>query len=105
MSLKVFRTNEEWHSIIASWQASGKNRKSWCEEHNIPPTSFYTAYQRLFPQEQEDQALIRSSFSELETSPTSGIEFSYRGAHFKLPSQFDDVALLRLLKVLEQLPC
>jgi hypothetical protein len=105
MSPKTLRTKEEWLSIISSWQASGKNAKNWCSEHAIPLNSLYTAYRRLFPS--KGRPLTRSCFTEIKQAadPNIGIELNYRGAQVKLNSHFDEASLLRLLNVLERLPC
>lgn len=105
MTLKTFRTQQEWHTLIASWKASGKKAKSWCEEHSIHPNSFHTAYRRLFPP--QNPLIARTCFTELKqaTEPVPDIELTFKGAQLKLSSHFDEVTVLRLLKVLEQLSC
>lgn len=41
------RTPAQWQAIIKHWQASGKAVKIYCNEHQLPPSSFYAWKRRL----------------------------------------------------------
>ena len=44
---QVKRTDEEWMNLIHECRASGLSDKNWCEEHQIPVSSFYYQVRRL----------------------------------------------------------
>ena len=46
-SLRRTRSPAEWQAIIDTWQASGKPVSTYCEEHELPQSSFYAWKQRL----------------------------------------------------------
>lgn len=43
------RSNEEWTKIFNTYESTQQDRTTWCEEHNIPESSYRDAHYRLFP--------------------------------------------------------
>ena len=41
------RSNAEWMNLITECRQSGLSDSTWCDQHNIPPSSFYNAVSRL----------------------------------------------------------
>src|SRR5205823_4671443 len=105
----TLRSKDKWLKIIEAWKSSQKSIKCWCNENNIPDSSFRSAYNRLFPSEsshsQELPIFQRSCFQELEetTKSINGIELFFKGFTLKISQQFNESFLLNLLKVLEKL--
>ena len=102
------RSKDEWLKIINTWKASQKNITIWCQENNIPDSSFRSAYTRLFPSEsnpQELPILLRSCFQELiETiQPVNGIELCFKGITLRVSQKVDESVLLHILKIMEKL--
>ena len=44
---KVFRSNDEWLSLITACRSSGLSDRDWCRNKGIAPSSFYKAISRL----------------------------------------------------------
>lgn len=44
---KVFRSNDEWLSLITACRSSGLSDRDWCRNNGIAPSSFYNAISRL----------------------------------------------------------
>ena len=44
---KVFRSNDEWLSLITACRSSGLSDRDWCRNNGIAPSSFYKAISRL----------------------------------------------------------
>ena len=47
MPARVRRTDDEWMQLITECRQSGVADKLWCEQHDIPISSFYNAVVRL----------------------------------------------------------
>ena len=41
------RSNAEWMDLITECRQSGLSDSVWCDQHNIPKSSFYNAVTRL----------------------------------------------------------
>ena len=41
------RSDQEWFDLIMECRQSGLSDKTWCEEHDIPTSTFYNAVTRL----------------------------------------------------------
>lgn len=41
------RTEQEWMDLIHECRTSGLGDKDWCEQHDIPISTFYTKITRL----------------------------------------------------------
>ena len=41
------RSNDEWMNLITESRQSGLSDNVWCDQHNIPKSSFYNAVCRL----------------------------------------------------------
>lgn len=97
--------SQKWQKLIALFEASGKETAlAWCTEQNVGYNSFVTWRKRLknAPTPKNDQPI--PAFVELQDSPRphSGIEIHHHGLIFTLSKDFDEAALLRCIKVLEQ---
>ena len=47
MPARVRRTDDDWMQLITECRQSGVADKLWCEQHDIPISSFYNAVVRL----------------------------------------------------------
>ena len=45
--MKTIKTKEEWISVINECRASGLSARSWCRDHGISPSTFYSNVRRL----------------------------------------------------------
>ena len=94
-----------WKEKIEQWQASGKNASQWCREHEVPYNNFIYWKQRLLPKASPPQVVQKAPFIELveNLSHDSGIEIAVRGFKLSVSKNFDNITLMRCLKVLESL--
>ena len=46
-SRRPCRSKAEWMDLITECRQSGLSDSAWCDQHNIPPSSFYNAVSRL----------------------------------------------------------
>ena len=47
MTARLRRTDDDWMQLITECRQSGVSDKLWCEQHDIPASSFYNAVVRL----------------------------------------------------------
>ena len=99
----VYRSKELWQELIAAWEASNIPQKRWCKENAIPHTSFWSALRRF--KGKVSSPLNRLDFIKIPSQKTEGLQLSYKGLSINLSSDFDEIALKRFLKVVEQLAC
>lgn len=43
----TFRSDQEWLNLITECRQSGLSDHTWCEQHDVPSSSFYNAVSRL----------------------------------------------------------
>ena len=46
-SRRPIKSDTEWMNLITECRQSGLSDSAWCNQHNIPPSSFYNAVSRL----------------------------------------------------------
>ena len=99
---------KEWQDKIECWVTSGKSVKGWCRENNINKSKFYYWRRKLTEIQSSPLQKNETKIPFIEVLPDkphsrSGIEISVKHAAIHLSKDFDEVSLLRCLKVLEQI--
>lgn len=69
--MPVFRSRQEWFSLIAAWEKSGLSRSAFCRSNQLSPASFYK-WQKCYRENCADVKASRSlpalpQFIELDT--------------------------------------
>jgi transposase-like protein len=69
--MPVFRSRQEWFSLIAAWEKSGLSRSAFCKSYQLSPASFYK-WQKRYRESCLDVKASRSlpalpQFIELDT--------------------------------------
>lgn len=89
---------QEWKVAVAEWQASGLTSRKWCQERNIPNSTFHH-WKKLFSSIPKSG---RCSFIELPEGKPSRIEMEFEGVKIYAEDDFDEALLIRCLKVLKK---
>ena len=89
---------QEWKVIVEEWQASGLSSRKWCQEHNIPNSTFHP-WKKLFSPIFKPS---RSSFLELPEEKKSRIEMELGGIKIYAENGFDENLLVHCLRALKK---
>ena len=87
---KLFRSQSEWQQIIADYERSGLTQEVFCEQAQIPKSSFYKWRKRLGTQSEADEpaqfidltALVKPKDKarwEIDLDLGNGMRLSLRG--------------------------
>ena|ERR1700758_5396770 len=95
----------EWRDKVKEWQVSGKSIKAWCQEHNIPPTTFY-GWKRRYGSH-TNNPIKDTHFIELTDKPKHdvGIVLEFQEVKIYLTETFNAELLKRCLATLRDHPC
>jgi hypothetical protein len=110
------RSASEWQSLILRWEASGESLEHFCRRQGIhPPTLRWWRWRLkdLGLAKPESPRAATPQFAEIclaepaeGASEAGGFELRWSdGLTLRIPRQFDEVALRRLLMVLEATGC
>ena len=93
--------NQEWKSLVEAWQSSGESISRWCQDRNIPDSTF-AYWKKKFSK----KALPSSTlFKELPEEEPSALQLEYEGAKFFLSKNFDEDVFASCLKILRRVSC
>ena len=87
-------------ACVDKWKSSGKNASQWCQEHNIPKSTFQDWKNKFY-----NQKIEKSSFVEIPKEPSIGIVIKYKGVAVYLDKNFDEQILHRCLKTIKRISC
>lgn len=93
---------EEWQKRIEQWQASGKSCRKWCQDYQIPYTTFLGWRHRL--KRLENQG---SSFIELKNLPKQEVILTLEcgGIRILLPHGCNDQLIKQCLSAMRSVLC
>jgi hypothetical protein len=92
--------NRRWKTHIDVWRSSGKNMRQWCQEHNIPLSTF--AY---WKDKFSCDTLDKRAFIEIAEAKSTGITIKCNAFELHIEQSFDELALSRCLKVMRSILC
>ena len=87
-----------WLERIKQCQASGKSAKDWCMANNIT-YSLFVRWRWRFNKSQPQ--FTTQTFVELKDDNASGLEVIWNSLSIKISKGFDEMTLLRFLKLLK----
>ena len=93
--------NQKWKSLIEDWQSSGQSISRWCQNRNIPDSTF-AYWKKKFSKE---SLPCPSLFIELPEEEPTALQLEYQGAKFLLRKHFDEDVLASCLKILRRVSC
>jgi hypothetical protein len=102
------KPDPNWQQKILEWQASGKKGLAWCQENQIPYTTFLGWKQRFENSHKRLQSNVQSSkaFIELKDQPLSnsricsGVTLECNGIKICLQTGFNPVVLKQCIACL-----
>jgi hypothetical protein len=107
------KPDPNWQQRVLEWQASGKTILVWCQENQIPYTTFLGWKQRFENSHKGLQSNVLSSkaFIELKNQPPansgiySGVTLEYHGIKICLQAGFSPAVLKQCLACLGGISC
>ena len=102
MTFKNIYPSSYWELKIQEWRQSGLSGRSWCRANNVTYSTFMAWCHRL----KSSNPITKQappSFIELKELPeikSSGIYLECQGIRIHLSSSFDELVLMKCLKVL-----
>ena len=93
--------NQKWKTLIEDWRSSGQSISQWCQNRNIPDSTF-AYWKRKFSMENRP---CPSLFTELSEEEPTALQLEYQGAKFSLSKNFDEDVFASCLKVLRRISC
>lgn len=92
-----------WHDCIRAYEASGLTQTAFCQERNIPLTTFSYHRTQYLAEQKKSCPTSPKQFIELHLPPVALEPFSLslpNGIKLSLPQQFNEKQLAKLLEVL-----
>lgn len=103
-------TPEQWTALLHQWERSGQTVKAFAERHGVNVSTFYAWRKRLAPSAPSTTlALVAPRFVELQATAAAPAARSRapfelllrNGRLLRIPVEFDEGALAKLLVVVE----
>lgn len=90
----------EWKNRIEEQRQSGLSINKWCQQNQIPPTSFHYWKEKFSPKQ-----LQKSSFAELSIKRADAISLQARGLHVRIGSDCDPILRKQLFVLFAEAAC
>lgn len=107
------KPDPNWQKKVLEWQKSGKKIPAWCQENQIPYTTFLGWKLRFgnFHKKLQSNTQPSKVFIELQDKPLSnsqifsGVTLEYHGIKIHLETEFNATVLKQCLACLGGMPC
>ena len=98
-------TREEWFKAIGQWRRSGQTRENYCAGRDLNPRRMVWWERQLAGRSSAAGEAVASTFVEVtqsgEVVAPERLEIEVGGVRVRIPAEFDEQALTRVLAVLE----